>query len=256
MKVGAMNNPRMDLLEEIKWISENGFDFIDLTIEPTGSYHLEVQEVKKALSDYGIEAIGHTNPFLPIIFPIDSIKEVCLKEFEKYIRIFHELEIELMNIHPSHRSPFLSDEEKVEANLNFLKKVVDIGIEYGITLMLENYVEPFGTPDDFERLIREVPNLKIHLDVGHCNLKQKKNLTESFFQRFGGKIAHVHFSDNWGRQDDHLPLGCGNINWEEIITILKKFGYDGTITLEIFSSDRDYLLLSREKLLNWWNSSE
>lgn len=246
MKVGAMNNPRMDLLEEIRWISENGFDFIDLTIEPPGAYHLDVREVKKALLEYGLEAIGHTNPFLPIIFPIESIREVSLKEFEKYIHIFNEFEIELMNIHPSYRPSFLSDEEKIEANLDFLKKVSDIAMDYGITLMLENFVEPFGTPDDFERLIREIPKLKVHLDVGHCNLKQERNLTGDFFERFGEDIVHVHFSDNWGLKDDHLPLGCGNIDWEDIIGVLKNYGYDGTITLEIFSSDRDYLLLSRE----------
>jgi len=59
-------------------------------------------------------------------------------------------------------------------------------------------------------------------------------------------------SDNKGRNDEHLPLGCGSIEWEKIIGIMKNAGYDRTITLEVFSYDRDYLLLSRDKLKRWW----
>ena len=33
MKIGAPNHPRRDTIEEIKWIAENGFDFIDLFLE-------------------------------------------------------------------------------------------------------------------------------------------------------------------------------------------------------------------------------
>jgi sugar phosphate isomerase/epimerase len=46
-------------------------------------------------------------------------------------------------------------------------------------------------------------------------------------------------------------MGVGNIDWENLINVLKKY-YDGTITLEIFSRDRDYVLLSKEKLKKLW----
>jgi hypothetical protein len=36
--------------------------------------------------------------------------------------------------------------------------------------------------------------------------------------------------------------------------MLKSFGYDGTITLEVFSLDRRYLLFSRDKLREIWES--
>lgn len=74
MKIGVMNYPKNDLVKEIKWISENGFDFIDLTIEPLKAYKIDVKKIKKALKNFNLEAIGHTNPFLPSIFPIQSEK--------------------------------------------------------------------------------------------------------------------------------------------------------------------------------------
>jgi len=251
MKIGVMNNPRNSLLEEIKWIAENGFDFIDLTIEPPGAYDIDIKETKKLLDYFNLSVIGHTNPFLPFIFPIEEIRRVCLKEFRKYINIFSELGITLVNIHPTYYGPSFSDDDKIRENINFLKKINELCRKNGVSLMVENFLKPFDSPETFEKILEEVPGLNVHLDIGHCNINHPENLTENFFKIFGHKIVHLHFSDNKGERDDHLPLGCGNIDWKNIVKILKDFGYDSTITLEIFSPDRDYLLMSRDKLLRW-----
>lgn len=252
MKIGVMNNPKNNLMKEIKWISENGFDFIDLTIEPLKAYKINPVKIGEALKEFNLEAIGHTNPFLPSIFPISSIRKACLYEFRKYMDIFNRIGIKLVNIHPFYGAPLLSDKNKIEANIQFLKQVNKLCKTRNITLMLENFIRPFDNPEILAQILKEIPDLKIHLDIGHCNINQEKNLTEAFFNEFGDKIIHLHFSDNKGYDDDHLPLGCGNINWKEIIKIVKKFNFDQTITLEVFSSDRDYLLLSRDKLRRWW----
>jgi hypothetical protein len=34
MKIGAINHPARNPLEEIEWIGMNGFDFVDFTLEP------------------------------------------------------------------------------------------------------------------------------------------------------------------------------------------------------------------------------
>ena len=34
MLIGAMNHPREDVLEEIRWMAEMGLEFVDLTFEP------------------------------------------------------------------------------------------------------------------------------------------------------------------------------------------------------------------------------
>lgn len=34
MKIGAMNHPTRDPLEEIDWFGRHGFDFVDFTLEP------------------------------------------------------------------------------------------------------------------------------------------------------------------------------------------------------------------------------
>jgi len=34
MKIGAMNHPARNPLEEIDWFGQHGFDFVDFTLEP------------------------------------------------------------------------------------------------------------------------------------------------------------------------------------------------------------------------------
>jgi sugar phosphate isomerase/epimerase len=52
-----------------------------------------------------------------------------------------------------------------------------------------------------------------------------------------------------------LPLGCGNLDVSHQMQLLRATGYDGTITLEVFSEDRHYLAYSRDLVKKLWNSA-
>jgi sugar phosphate isomerase/epimerase len=66
----------------------------------------------------------------------------------------------------------------------------------------------------------------------------------------------VHVGDNNGQEDGHLPVGTGRVN--DVaggLAAIKASGYDRTITLEVFSSDRDYLAMSLKKVRTIWESA-
>lgn len=250
MKIGAVNDFRNDLCDEIRLIHSEGFDFVDLTLEPLFSRDVDVNSVKKDLEETAIEIIGHTSPFLPVIFPLKKIREASIEEFIKYIDFFHDLEVTLMNVHPSLNGTLMDAESVFRYNKEFITNINNICRDKGITLMVESVLKPFNTPESFERLLEGLDDVMVHLDVGHCNINTDRNLTEDFFRTFGERIVHVHFSDNTGDRDNHLPLGCGNIDWVEAVSILRKYGYESTVTLEVFSQSRDYLLQSKKFLEN------
>ena len=80
---------------------------------------------------------------------------------------------------------------------------------------------------------------------------------DEYLDRLGDKLMHVHLSDNDGTADQHLPLGAvvrNPTDWPAHIKKLKASGYDGTITLEVFSEEKKHLLSSRELLRGWWES--
>jgi len=65
-------------------------------------------------------------------------------------------------------------------------------------------------------------------------------------EQFGSRIAHLHFSDNHGRRDEHLAVGRGTVDFTGLVRRLQAIGYDDTITLEVFEPDRQLLIDSRE----------
>jgi sugar phosphate isomerase/epimerase len=99
-----------------------------------------------------------------------------------------------------------------------------------------------------------MPELGLHLDIGHANLMVPRNTTEEILAAYGDRVRHVHLHDNKGGHEDlHLPLGAGNIDLRRAIGALRKCGYDNTITLEVFTPDKHYLTYSRDVLRAIWD---
>jgi sugar phosphate isomerase/epimerase len=256
MKIGVMNNPMHDLLKEIQWIGEHKFDFVDLTLEPPGALAVEVNvdAVREKLEKYNLDLIGHTAYYLPIASPFPSFCDLALEELCKCFQVFQKLDVQKVNLHPDESIGGIYSKDKVIArNVQAIQRIADEAANYGLILIVENSLRFFNSVEDLSSLFNEVKEIGFHLDVGHANLNAEKNKTEEFLARFHNRLEHVHLSDNKGGTADlHLPLGAGLIPWDRIIKSLKNHSYDGTITLEVFSRDRRYLLASREKLLELW----
>jgi sugar phosphate isomerase/epimerase len=139
-----------------------------------------------------------------------------------------------------------------------LEAFVEKADKLGLCLCLENMFPISNSlvdPNDFAEIFESFPALKMTLDIGHANIGSKGGgRAFGFIKRFHDRIEHIHVSDNFGRSDDHLPVGTGTVDFPKIIKAIKGMGYDKTITLEVFSRDRDYLKLSREKLVDLFAS--
>jgi sugar phosphate isomerase/epimerase len=109
-------------------------------------------------------------------------------------------------------------------------------------------------PYEFQSVFEAFPEIRLTLDIGHANLGGGKNKSSEFIQRYGYRIGHVHANDNFGKEDSHLPIGAGIIDFEKILKELKEAQYDETMTIEVFSKDRDYLKISRDKMKRMWEA--
>ncbi len=108
----------------------------------------------------------------------------------------------------------------VDLNIEALNPVVEMAASYGLTVVFENFKAPFDRVSTLKRMMDEVPGLALHLDFGHANFGQDNHYV--FCKKLGHEIRHVHFSDNRGREDNHMPLGVGNINWDNAVKIIKS----------------------------------
>jgi sugar phosphate isomerase/epimerase len=259
MQIGAMNHPQQDVGAEVRRFRELGFDFIDLTLEPPQALPagLDVGAVAAALAATGLGVVGHTAWYLPLATPYDGVREAAFAELARCFATFATLGARLVNLHPDARVPSLFPRDwTIERNVDSLRRLTERARSAGVQLMLENVPGLFNQVDVLTQVFNALPDLRWHLDVGHANLGGGPNATDRMLAAFGDRLAHVHCSDNKGGDADlHLPLGAGTIDWPAAVAALQRHGYDGTITLEVFSLDQDYLALSRQKLRRLWDGT-
>lgn len=254
-----MNFPGRSVLKEIHRIAEDGFDFIDLTLEPPAAWDVDGKDVGRLIGDLGLGCVGHTAWYLPIASLFDDLRATARDTYRRGLDTFADAGVELVNVHPDQRVPLTSMDGVRAANAEAIAGLVEDASQRGITIMVENLDRLFSDVDDLAAIFDAVPDARFHLDVGHANLrlgKHEKNRTRSLLDAFGERLAHVHISDNrGGDQDLHLPLGAGTIDWKQVARQLRDAGYDGTVTLEVFSREREHLRTSRRLWLGWWSAT-
>lgn len=261
MQIGAMNHPARDPIEQIEWIGQNGFEFVDFTLEPPAAApdQVEAGAARATLERRSLGVVAHTAYYLPLSSPFAGVRQAALEEFRRALKAAHEIGATVMNTHYRRLPPFFSSEQAVQWHAETLAPLCEEAAQLGITIVLEHV--PHGGTDQLEHFVEimeRVPSLRFHLDSGHAKLERSYDRWDEYLSRLGNKLLHVHLSENDGTADQHLPLGASprsTTNWPEHIRKLKRAGYDGTITLEVFSPQREHLLLSRDLLRMWWDEA-
>jgi len=147
------------------------------------------------------------------------------------------LAIDYLTIHLWMDARFVQP-EILKEKIDILRALVSYGKDRGVRIGLENLSE---SADDLEPVIRSVPNLAITLDLGHGQLLTERNTSFDIIERLMGSIAHLHLHDNHGgsgvNDDEHLPVGDGNVEFSAILAALVSHGYDGSMVLEVRKED-------------------
>jgi sugar phosphate isomerase/epimerase len=257
MQVGAMNDPHAPLYKELEWVGKSGFDFVDFTVEPEYAEpdQINVQKARKIMKKYGLGIVGHMGDWkLPKDSVYKSIRESTKNEIVDAIRVLKRLGAKKITIH-SPLQEVRSFKQSYVCNKILMRQLLKEARKQKVMLMMENDTHSLGTAGNrrlFNNLLRDFPALRVHIDVGHANLYVKSNITSLYLKKYGKRVAHMHFSDNYGKDDNHLELGKGRIAWSRIIKSLKRYKYDGTITVETFRSGRSGQVRSMKKLRKWW----
>jgi sugar phosphate isomerase/epimerase len=256
MLIGTMNHPGNDVISEIRWMAEMGFEFLDLTIEPPKAdvRRLDLRTIKEVLGQTHFEIVGHTAYYLPISSPFESLRCAAVGELKICMQAFAELGACWMNLHPDSIAPMHDRKYLVQQNLKSLRDLMPLSRQTGVGLMIENLPGNFNTVAQLAEILDAMPEVGLHLDIGHANLMVQANTTDQLLAAYGNRLRHVHFHDNKGGHADlHLPLGAGTIDTAHCVRLLQAAGYDGTITLEVFTPDRHHLSYSREVLRRVWD---
>lgn len=254
MKIGAMINPYADPYKELEWVGKNGFDFVDFTVEPEQCMpdQIDVRKAKRIMKKYGLGIVGHMGDWrLPKSSDYKSLRESSEKEMLDAMRILKRLGAKKITMHMPTEEHF--DIQKFyNRYFKLINRLLKEAKSLNVVLMIENDSTTREQKVLLDRLMKRFPKLMLHVDVGHANLRVRRNITPYYLSKYSKRFVHIHFSDNYGKNDNHKQLGGGNISWKSIIKLLKRYKYDDTITLETFRSGKQGILYSKSKLERWW----
>jgi len=166
---------------------------------------------------------------------IEELKWIINKSRERMVQLLTEPKIQL----GVSRKPSEMDEKK-------LNEAMMPGRE---GMLQENPFYTGMSKSEAEQVAAK--HIKATLDTGHLNMWKKfwqddpkldSEQNESKFKEWyltqveslakAGMVGNVHLADNYGYQDDHLSPGQGNAPIKEVVSILKRNGYDRAITVE------------------------
>lgn len=256
MLIGAMNHPGFPVLEQIEWVASVGMEFLDLTLEPpeAASWRVDPKAICSSLHKHGLQVVGHTAFYLPMGSAIEELRQACVTELRRCLQIFSAVGARWMNLHPDRYTPMHDRRFFIQRNLQTFRELLPDAERLGVGMMIENLPGDYNSAPQLGELLDPLPELGLHLDIGHANLQVPHNTTEEILTAYGSRLRHVHLHDNKGGHADlHLSLGSGTLDLRKALRALKRTGYDGTITLEVFTADEHYLKYSCDVLRRLWD---
>ena len=243
-----------------------GFPLMLKHLEEFGVHYVElVDDGLHTLDDKRTEALNRMAGALNIEYTIHApfadiniaaanrnLRRFVMKRLEKSMQYAHRLDCLLWIFHPGSHSAISSFYPcwDWQVNLESVRTLLALGRKYDVRIAIENIPEIFPSllksVNDFSKFYEELgEGIGMVLDVGHANVNSQ---TEEFMDKFGDKIVHIHASDNDGKQDSHLGIGEGSVNWQNFGKSVKRMHFRGAIMLESILDVRQSLQNLRELL--------
>jgi len=235
-------------ISDIQSLRDLGLDFGELVLTDTHAPRLWRDSGVTNRFDDGFFLISH-GPFEGEPNDLENLWRKYLPVLKDSVDTAHAMEIRFLTIHLWMDSRFIRPAVIAEKT-GALVELVDYARGLGVLIGLENLSEPAS---DLAAVLKAVPGLGLTLDVGHAELITKRNRSFEIIEQLGALIWHVHLHDNRGgrgpKDDLHLPIGKGRIEFPAVLEALAASGYRGTVTLELKQKD---LLESRQTVMYIW----
>lgn len=244
---GLLTNPSNEILSEITKIYDLNFEYVEVGIEgPEGNpliIEKKKNEILNLLQKFRQKPIGHTAYWIDLCSDYEYIRHAWILEAMREIKIARKIGINLINFHANLNGMFYGEKRKIllDNMIKSLREIVTYAHKYKTQVMLENVPLSNGIHniDEFKYIVDNVPSLLVHLDIPHAFTSGGMKSVIDYINLFNDKITHVHWHDNHGNRDEHLPIGAGLIDHQKAFKALKNIGYDRTITLEVFTNSND-----------------
>lgn len=191
-------------------------------------------ETAKMLADAGLKITFHA-PFMDLRPGAldDKIRQTSVDRIKQVFELapyFHPLKIVCHASFDEHYYVF-ADDLWLENSVKTWTELIALAEDVDTTIALENVYEK--SPDILQRLfdVLSSPRIGFCFDTGHFNVFSHEPLSV-WLRALGKHVGHLHLHDNFGKRDEHLPVGSGTFPFTELFKTLKSMKAKPTVTLE------------------------
>ena len=215
------------------------FDLWEIFSEASHSIVANYDEFADLLPSYDLNYSVHA-PICDINIASISgpVREASMKEMLDTIEASNRLGIDRVTIHPGLSSMSVRGiESRYLAHAKESMKVLDrASKEFGVTVAIENMPEMYfflgRTASELEEIVSGT-DLGICFDIGHANTTGQ---IDAMIDTFGDRIANIHIHDNNGDRDDHMTIGKGSIDFDNVLKRLEFYTRNYVIESKNFES--------------------
>lgn len=249
IRQGFMIEQTVDFAEAAELAATHGFDFVELNMEYAFQrQRLDADHIQQTLETLGLDLIVHLPYRLDPGSPHHEVREGACRELQAAIDTACELGAEKGIVHAA------SDAEPKHWGAGRLRSTVfsaldDLaayGRDHGLEVCAEN-LKGICTANDFTELFDQT-RLSACLDTGHAYATGTTGLAQAnLIREFPDRISHIHLNDTRLRSDDeHLPVGMGQIDFTPIGQALRETDWTGTCCHEIYAFDLESRVLGKD----------
>ncbi|WP_101297828.1 sugar phosphate isomerase/epimerase family protein [Halegenticoccus soli] len=252
-RTGFVTQIGMDPVEAAAFAADRGFDFVELMMEGGGERRkLEERgdEIRDALDERGLDLLVHL-PFggIDLGSPFEHVREGSIREVEAAVETAAGLGAEKGVLHPDTNawSPAWDDDGLRDNVLSSVRELDARAADLGVEICAENLPRSLLRTHEMPRLLDET-DASLTLDTGHARMDGRDSAgIAAFVERHADRVSHFHLNDTRVPQDEHLPFGAGDVDFAAIFEALPD-GWDGTLSLEVFTYSYDYVAESKTRL--------
>jgi len=242
MRIGGSTYSKEPFPKQVRELRELGFDYAEMDLT-----HVTLDSAK--LRELAIELAGSL-PLETAHLPPSHFRAADLARFVGLLDALGPVGTQIFNVHflPARAAPAVS----AEVRIAWLTDLVRAAEDRGVLVTLENVEE---TTTVLRRVLDALSDLRFCLDIGHAHLEGRGDGARAYLLALGDRLSLVHAHDNHRGHgepgDEHLPLGKGINDVERDMREIRRAGYDGRVTLEIFKGTPDDKRASLRKMRRW-----
>lgn len=229
--------------------SAQGYDGIELWGARPHAYpydmdHERIADVLRMKKQYKLEIPMYTPELLAYPYNIASQDPVERKDTIDYLKraieVAKGIEAPRMQVTCGHAGYGTERRKNLENVRKVLREIVDHAEKIGIDIIIEPLTimetNTIYLLDDVVELIEYLNSKRVKTMMDTVTPLVHWEPYSDHFERLGKKLDYVHFVDSNGNNQSHMALGTGIIDLPGLIKIMRRYGYDGWLCIELISS--------------------